>query len=61
MSEIKYGKYYTRTDRTMVYKEDVLRRMDRRMSTVVDCTDDPVVKHELTLLKSFLLATVADM
>ena len=61
MGEIKDGYFYPRMDKTTVYKEDVLLRIDRRMSTVVDCTDDPVVKHELTLLKSFLLATVVDM
>ena len=52
---------YDRDDKTIIYKEDVLRRIDHRMSMVIDCTEDPVTRHELLLLKSFLLATIADM
>ena len=52
---------YERDDKTVIYKEDVLIRLDRRMDTVIACTDDPRTKWELTLLKSFLLSTIAEM
>lgn len=52
---------YEREDKTVIYKEDVLIRLDRRMDTVIACTDDPRTKWELTLLKSFLLSTIAEM
>ena len=65
MADMKLGSSvynsYKRDDETLIYKEDVLFRIDRRMSTVMDCTDDPAIKHELALLKAFLMATIADM
>lgn len=52
---------YERDDKTVIYKEDALIRINRRMDTVIACTDDPRTKWELTLLKSFLLSTIAEM
>lgn len=52
---------YKRDDPTLIYKEDVMNRINSRMNLVIEHAECELDKRDLKLLKAFLLATIADM